>query len=134
MEQAKKRIKELTDILTYHSHQYYVLDNPEISDYEYDMLLRELKNLEEEYPQFRDPASPTTRVIGNVAEGFESVTHTVPMQSLNDAFSKDEVMDFDKRVRDAVGDVEYVTEYKIDGLSVSLEYENGLLVRGTGNG
>ena len=136
MEQAKLRIEELTKLLTYHSHQYYVLDNPEISDYEYDMMLRELKDLEEKYPQFRDPASPTTRVIGNVAEGFESVTHIVPMQSLNDAFSKEEVLDFDKRVRDSVGDVEYVTEYKIDGLSVSLEYENGLFVRGStrGNG
>jgi len=134
MEQAKKRIEELTKLLTYHSHQYYVLDNPEITDYEYDMMLRELKELEEKYPQFRDPASPTVRVIGNVAEGFRSVTHTVPMQSLNDAFSKEEVLDFDKRVRDAVGSVEYVTEYKIDGLSVSLEYENGLLIRGSTRG
>ncbi len=134
MENAKKRIEELTTLLTHHSHQYYVLDNPEISDYEYDMLLRELKSLEDKYPQFRDPASPTMRVIGNVAEGFKSVTHTVPMQSLNDAFSKEEVFDFDKRVRDAVGDVEYVTEYKIDGLSVSLEYENGLLIRGSTRG
>lgn len=136
MEKAKKRIEELTKLLTYHSHQYYVLDNPEISDYEYDMLLRELKNLEEEHPQFRDPASPTVRVIGKVLENFESVTHEVPMLSLNDAFSKEEVIDFDKRVTDAVGSVEYVTEYKIDGLSVSLEYENGLFVRGAtrGNG
>lgn len=134
MENAKKKIEELTSLLTYHSHQYYVLDNPQISDYEYDMLLRELKDLEEKYPQFRDPASPTVRVIGNVAENFESVTHTVPMLSLNDAFSKEEVLDFDKRVRDAVGEVEYVTEYKIDGLSVSLEYENGLFVRGSTRG
>ncbi len=134
MENAKKRIEELTALLTYHSHQYYVLDNPEISDYEYDMLLRELTELEDKYPQFRDPASPTMRVIGNVAEGFESVTHLVPMQSLNDAFSKEEVLDFDKRVRDLVGEVEYVTEYKIDGLSVSLEYENGLFVRGSTRG
>lgn len=134
MEQAKLRIEELTKLLTYHSHQYYVLDNPQISDYEYDMLLRELKDLEEKYPQFRDPASPTARIIGNVAEGFESVTHIVPMQSLNDAFSKEEVLDFDKRVRDSVGDAEYVTEYKIDGLSVSLEYENGLFTRGSTRG
>lgn len=130
----KERMKELTEILTYHSHQYYVLDNPEISDYEYDMMLRELKDLEEKYPQYKDPASPTVRVIGNVAENFESVTHIVPMLSLNDAFSKEEVFDFDKRVRDAVGNVEYVTEYKIDGLSVSLEYENGLFVRGSTRG
>ncbi len=134
MEQVKNRIKELTELLTYHSHQYYVLDNPQITDYEYDMLLRELKELEEKHPEFRDPASPTVRVIGNVAENFESVTHTVPMLSLNDAFSKDEILDFDRRVRDAVGSVEYVTEYKIDGLSVSLEYENGLFVRGSTRG
>jgi len=134
MEKAKKRIEELTRLLTYHSHQYYVLDNPEISDYEYDMLLRELKNLEDEYPEFRDPASPTVRVIGKVLENFESVTHEVPMLSLNDAFSKEEVIDFGKRVTDAVGEVCYVTEYKIDGLSVSLEYENGLFVRGATRG
>ena len=130
----KERMKELTKALTYHAHQYYVLDNPQISDYEYDMLLRELKELEEKYPEYKDPASPTVRVIGNVAENFESVTHIVPMLSLNDAFSKEEVFDFDKRVHDAVGDVEYVTEYKIDGLSVSLEYENGLFVRGSTRG
>ncbi len=130
----KERMKELTKNLTYHAHQYYVLDNPTISDYEYDMMLRELKELEEKYPEYKDPASPTIRVIGNVAENFESVTHIVPMLSLNDAFSKEEVFDFDKRVRDAVGDVEYVTEYKIDGLSVSLEYENGLFVRGSTRG
>ncbi len=130
----KERMKELTKTLTYHAHQYYVLDNPTISDYEYDMMLRELKDLEEKYPEYKDHASPTVRVIGNVAENFESVTHIVPMLSLNDAFSKEEVFDFDKRVRDAVGDVEYVTEYKIDGLSVSLEYENGLFVRGSTRG
>lgn len=134
MKQIKERIEKLTKELTYHSHQYYVLDNPQISDYEYDMLLRELKDLEEKYPEFRDPASPTVRVIGKVLENFESVVHEVPMLSLNDAFSKEEIFDFDKRVRDAVGEVEYVTEYKIDGLSVSLEYENGLFVRGSTRG
>lgn len=134
MNQAEKRIRELTESLTYHSHKYYVEDNPEISDYEYDMLLRELKDLEEQYPQFKDPASPTVRVIGSVLEGFKSVTHDVPMQSLNDAFSKEEILEFDKRVREVVPDAEYVTEYKIDGLSVSLEYENGLFVRGSTRG
>ncbi len=131
---AEKKIKELTALLTYHSHKYYVEDSPEISDYEYDMLLRELKDLEEKYPQFKDPASPTVRVIGNVLEGFESVTHEVPMQSLNDAFSKEEILEFDARVKEAVPDAEYVTEFKIDGLSVSLEYENGLFVRGSTRG
>ncbi len=135
MEAAKRRMEELTSLLTYHSHKYYVEDSPEISDYEYDMLLRELKSLEEQYPQFMDPASPTLRVIGTVIDGFESVAHDVPMQSLNDAFSKDEVFEFDKRVREVITDqVEYVTEYKIDGLSVSLEYENGLFVRGSTRG
>ena len=135
MENAEKRMKELTELLTYHSHKYYVEDSPEISDYEYDMLLRELKDLEEKYPHLKDPASPTVRVIGSVIEGFESVTHEVPMLSLNDAFSKEEILEFDKRVREAVpGKIEYVTEYKIDGLSVSLEYENGLFVRGSTRG
>ncbi|MBQ4088042.1 MAG: NAD-dependent DNA ligase LigA [Clostridia bacterium] len=131
---AEKRIKELTALLTYHSHKYYVEDNPEISDYEYDMLLRDLKKLEEEYPEFKDPASPTVRVIGSVLEGFESVSHEVPMQSLNDAFSKEEILEFDARVKEVVPDATYVTEFKIDGLSVSLEYENGLLVRGSTRG
>ncbi len=135
MEAANKRIKELTKLLTYHSHKYYVEDSPEISDFEYDMLLRELKTLEAQYPQFMDPASPTLRVIGTVLDGFESVTHDVPMQSLNDAFSKEEVFDFDKRVREMYPQgIDYVTEYKIDGLSVSLEYENGLFVRGSTRG
>lgn len=132
--QPQEKIKELTALLTYHSHKYYVEDNPEITDYEYDMLLRELKALEEQYPEFKDPASPTVRVIGNVLDGFESVTHNVPMQSLNDAFSKEEIFDFDTRVREVIPDVTYVTEYKIDGLSVSLEYENGLFQRGSTRG
>ncbi len=131
---AEKKIKELTALLTYHSHKYYVEDQPEISDYEYDMLLRELKALEEAYPQFRDPASPTVRVIGSVLEGFQSVSHEVPMQSLNDAFSKEEILEFDARVKEMVPDATYVTEFKIDGLSVSLEYENGLFVRGSTRG
>ncbi len=135
MEAANKRMMELTKLLTYHSHKYYVEDNPEISDYEYDMLLRELKSLEEQYPQWKDPASPTLRVIGTVSDGFESVQHTVPMQSLNDAFSKEEILEFDRRVQEAIPNgIEYVTEYKIDGLSVSLEYENGLFVRGSTRG
>ncbi len=131
----QKRMKELTEYLHYHAHRYYVLDNPEISDYEYDMALRELKALEEENPQWKDPASPTERVIGRVLEGFESVSHQVPMQSLNDAFSKEEIMEFDGRVAATLGeDYCYGVEYKIDGLSVSLEYENGILVRGSTRG
>ena len=111
-------------------------DSPEITDYEYDMLLRELKELEEKYPEQKDPASPTTRVGGTVLTGFDTVTHTVLMQSLNDAFSKDEILEFDQRVSGTLGDMsyDYVVEYKIDGLSVSLEYHDGLFTRGSTRG
>ncbi len=131
----QQKIKELTDFLNYHAHQYYVLDNPTISDYEYDMALRQLRELEEAHPEYKDPASPTVRVGGSVAEGFESVEHAVPMQSLTDAFSREEVMEFDGRVRAALAEpYGYCVEYKIDGLSVSLEYENGRFVRGSTRG
>lgn len=131
----QEKMKELTAFLNYHAHRYYVLDAPEISDYEYDMALRELQKLEEAYPQFKDPASPTTRVVGQVLEGFAEVSHEVPMQSLNDAFSREEIMDFDKRVAAALdAPYAYGVEYKIDGLSVSLEYENGVFTRGSTRG
>lgn len=131
----QEKMKELTAFLNYHAHRYYVLDAPEISDYEYDMALRELQKLEEAYPQFKDPASPTTRVVGQVLEGFTEVSHEVPMQSLNDAFSREEIMDFDKRVAAALdAPYAYGVEYKIDGLSVSLEYENGVFMRGSTRG
>jgi len=131
----QEKMKELTAFLQYHAKRYYVLDDPEISDYEYDMALRELQALELAYPQWKDPASPTTRVVGQVLEGFESVSHQVPMQSLNDAFSREEIMEFDERVRAALNEpYAYSVEYKIDGLSVSLEYENGLFTRGSTRG
>ncbi|MBE7022428.1 MAG: NAD-dependent DNA ligase LigA, partial [Ruminococcaceae bacterium] len=131
----RERVKELTDFLHYHAHRYYVLDDPEISDYEYDMALRELRNLEEAHPELKDPNSPTVRVGGSVAEGFAPVVHEVPMQSLTDAFNKEEVMEFDARVGAFLdGAYSYCVEYKIDGLSVSLEYENGRFVRGSTRG
>ena len=133
-ENAKKRIEELRKVLAYHSHRYYVLDDPEISDYEYDMLFRELQDLEREYPQFDDPLSPTRRVGGQVAERFEKVTHRVPLKSLQDVFSKEELFDYLAAIRKSVPDAEFVLEYKIDGLSVSLEYENGEFVRGATRG
>lgn len=130
-----ERLKELTEKLNYYAHRYYVLDDPVISDYEYDMALRELSALEKKYPEAKDPASPTQRVGGEPLKGFESVSHSVPMQSLTDAFSKEEVLEFDERVKNTLNEeYEYVVEYKIDGLSVSLEYENGLLVRGSTRG
>lgn len=132
---VQEEIKKLTEFLHYHAHRYYVLDMPEISDYEYDMALRKLKELEEAHPEYKDPASPTSRVVGQVSEGFDSVEHIVPMQSLNDAFSREEVMEFDSRVAATLGaSYDYSVEYKIDGLSVSLEYENGIFMRGSTRG
>lgn len=137
-EQIKNRISELKQILTEYGYQYYVLDNPTVSDFEYDALMRELIALEEANPELKTADSPTQRVGGEVSEGFSEVKHEVQMQSLADVFSKEELFEFDERVRDALETdcVEYVTEMKIDGLSVSLEYENGSFVRGStrGNG
>ncbi|MEN6315392.1 MAG: NAD-dependent DNA ligase LigA [Clostridiaceae bacterium] len=133
--EAEKRIQELRDILNYHSTKYYVEDNPEISDFEYDALYRELETLEATHPELVTPESPTQRVGGQILAGFDKVEHVVQMQSLNDVFSPDELIAFDRRVREAIREpVEYVVEKKIDGLSVSLEYENGLLVRGSTRG
>jgi len=130
-----KRIQELRDIINYHNKKYYVDDAPEISDFEYDALYRELEELEKAHPELISPESPTQRVGGQVLEGFEKVVHTVQMQSLNDVFSREELMDFDRKVREAAGgNVEYVVEKKIDGLSVSLEYENGRFIRGSTRG
>ena len=130
----EKRIKELVSILNEYNRQYYVFDNPTVSDYEYDMLLRELEELEAKYPQFRDPASPTQRVGGEALKQFESYTHPVPLDSLQDVFSEEELYAFDGRVREVLDTPEYVVELKIDGLSVALEYENGIFVRGATRG
>ncbi len=132
---VQEEMRKLTEFLRYHAHRYYVLDMPEISDYEYDMALRRLRELEEAHPEFKDPASPTERVIGQVSEGFEEVRHQVQMQSLTDAFSREEVMEFDARVMAALEEPYcYGVEYKIDGLSVSLEYKDGVFFRGSTRG
>ncbi len=131
----KKRIEELTELLNRYAHEYYVLDNPSVTDYEYDMLLRELVALELAHPQYALENSPTKRVGGAVLSGFEEVVHAVPMESLQDAFSKEELVEFERRVTAVIGeDVAYNVEAKIDGLSVSLEYENGAFVRGSTRG
>lgn len=130
----KQRIEELTEIINYHNHKYYVDDSPEISDFEFDALLRELEQLEEKYPEYKSPNSPTTRVGGEPVSDFPEVVHTVPMQSLQKAFTREEIYDFDRRVRESVANPEYVVEHKIDGLSVSIEYVNGELVRGSTRG
>ena len=117
-----------------HSYNYYVLDNPDITDFEYDKLIHELIDLEAKYPQYKMKNSPTERVGGKVLEGFETVRHTVPMESLTDAFSKDEILAFDASVRKVIENPEYAVEMKIDGLSVSLEYVDGEFTRGSTRG
>ena len=134
MEDIKQKIEELRKTLRYHSDRYYNDDAPEIEDYEYDMMMRELKGLEEKYPEFDSADSPTKRVGGKADNSFASVEHTVRMESLQDAFSKEEIFDFDRRVKENVSDVHYVVEPKIDGLSVSLEYVNGEFFRGSTRG
>lgn len=134
MTDPQERIKELTGQINYHNHKYYVDDAPEISDFEFDAMLRELEQLEEKYPQFKSPNSPTVRVGGEAVSAFPKVHHDVEMQSLQKAFSKAELVDFDRRVKEQFPEAEYVVEQKIDGLSVSIEYENGEFVRGSTRG
>ena len=127
MEDAKKRIKELTEIINQANYEYYNLDNPTITDQEYDKYLRELINLEEKYPEFADPNSPTKRVGGEAIDKFNKVAHAIPMISLANVFNEEEIRDFVKRIRNAGLNPTYVCELKIDGLSVSLHYEHGKL-------
>ena len=139
-EEAKKRIEELRKETAYHAKKYYDDDEPEISDFEYDMLMVELRNLEKEFPEFISKDSLTQKVGGTVKEGFEKVEHEVPLQSLQDIFSFEELYAFDSRMKKAQEEfdreLKYVVETKIDGLSVSLEYVKGEFVRGAtrGNG
>ncbi len=132
--EIKARAEQLRSEILYHNKRYYNEDSPEISDYEYDMLLRELENIESEHPELMTPDSPTQRVGGEAAERFSPVEHAVPMESLHDSFSHDEIRDFDRRVREASPSPVYIVEPKIDGLSVSAEYRNGIFVRGSTRG
>ncbi len=135
---AKSRIYELREQITYHRNRYYNDDAPEISDFEFDALMRELEALEAEFPEFDDASSPSKTVGGKASEKFEKVSHRVALQSLNDVFSYDELSAFIEKTKKALNDekseTEFVVEYKIDGLSVSLEYENGIFVRGATRG
>lgn len=133
-EKARLRAEELRTLLNYHSHKYYVEDDPEIEDSEYDMLQRELAAIEKEYPELITADSPTQRVGGSAEGMFEPVVHSVPLESLQDAFSLAEVQAFITRVKSDFPNAEFVVEPKIDGLSVALEYENGVLVRGSTRG
>ncbi|CAM2813465.1 NAD-dependent DNA ligase LigA [Salinicoccus roseus] len=130
----EEKIKALQDKLNRYNYEYHVLDDPTIPDSEYDRLLHELIALEEQYPEFKSDTSPTVRVGGEVLSRFEKVAHDTPMLSLGNAFNEEELWAFDKRVREAVGDVEYMCELKIDGLAVSLKYESGRFVQGTTRG
>lgn len=139
-DEAKKRVKELREITSYHAKRYYDDDNPEISDFEYDMLMLELRNLESEYPELVDKESLTQKVGGTVKAGFAKVEHEVPLLSLLDIFNFHDLQAFDERTKKAADEngveLKYVVETKIDGLSVSLEYKDGVFVRGAtrGNG
>ena len=134
LENARKSAEELRKKLNYHAKKYYEEDNPEITDYEYDMMLRELEGIELAYPELVTEDSPTQRVGGAALNKFTPVTHEVPMESLHDSFSEEELFDFDRKVREEVPKVSYVVEPKFDGLSVSLEYRNGIFVRGSTRG
>ena len=130
----KKRIAELVKLLNRYAHEYYTSDCPSVSDSEYDRLYRELVNLEEKYPSDILPDSPTHRVGGKILEGFEKYQHQYPLFSLQDAFSREELLAFDERVRREFPSVSYFCELKIDGLSISLTYENGVLIAGATRG
>ena len=139
--QAKERIEQLRKQTEYYAKKYYDDDKPEISDFEYDMLMVELRNLEKKYPEYQSEESLTQKVGGHVKEGFSKVIHEVPLQSLQDVFSLEEVEEFVERIKQKakendIKEVKYVIETKIDGLSAALEYKNGKFVRGAtrGNG
>ena len=132
--EAKNKIEKLRKEINLHNYKYYVENNPTISDYEFDQLLKNLEDLESKFPALITPDSPTQRVGGEPLEGFETVAHKNPMLSLANTYTYDELRDFDERVQKNVGKVEYVVEPKIDGAGVALLYENGILVRGSTRG
>ncbi len=135
LNEAKKLAEKYRKEIEYHNRKYYEEDSPEIDDYEYDMILRNLENLEKEFPELsKDAFSPTHKVGGRASEKFSAVKHKVKMESLHDSFSKEEIQAFDKRVRNVLEDISYVVEPKVDGLSVSVEYENGVLTRASTRG
>ena len=135
MNDIEKRVAELNKLLHEYEHAYYVLDKPLVPDAVYDQLLHELIALEKENPSLIYPDSPTSRVGGAVAEGFKKVTHRYPMLSLSNAFSEEDLRDFDRKIRQAIGNhFSYVCELKIDGLAISLKYENGVFVQGATRG
>jgi DNA ligase (NAD+) len=135
LQTAELKINELRSLLNLYGYEYYVLDTPSVPDAEYDRLMQELLELEAKFPELKTPDSPSIRIGGDVLDLFEKVEHRTPMLSLGNAFNEQDLKDFDRRVRQAVGDnVSYVCELKIDGLAVSLRYENGLFIQGATRG
>lgn len=130
----EQRVAELHELLHKYNYEYHVQDNPSVPDSEYDRLLHELIDIEENHPELKTEDSPTVRVGGTPVSAFEKVDHDTPMLSLGNAFSKEDLLAFDKRVRDEVGNVEYMVELKIDGLAVSLKYVDGVFVQGLTRG
>src|SRR6266404_7242419 len=132
----KREVEELREKLRHHEYRYHVLDDPEISDAAYDALLRKLKEIETAHPELITSDSPTSRVGAPPREGLETVRHTRPMLSLDNAFSFDALRSFDRRVREGIGraSIEYIAEHKFDGLSIALIYEDGVLARGITRG
>ena len=131
---VRAQVEQLRRQLNEHNYNYYVLDAPTIPDYEYDRMLRQLEELEAAHPELITPDSPTQRVGGQALEAFQQVVHQVPLQSLQDVFSPEELEEFDRRVRESAEEVEYLVEPKVDGLSVALEYQDGVFVRGATRG
>jgi DNA ligase (NAD+) len=134
-EEARQRIAALSEELEQHNYNYYILAKPTISDYEFDMKLEELARLEKEFPEFLSPASPTQRVGGGITKEFKSVKHRYPMLSLANSYSREEIGEFISRIKKTIEEeVEFCCELKFDGLSISLQYENGVLVRAVTRG
>src|SRR6476661_4096551 len=133
---AEKKIESLREKIRHHEYLYYVLDNPEISDAEFDQFMIELKKLETEHPELLTPDSPTQRVGGKPREGFLKAPHSSPMLSLDNTYSEDELRNWERRVHDLSGreDIDYVCELKLDGMSLALHYEDGKLLRGITRG
>lgn len=134
-EEARNRIAELSDTIEYHNRRYYILNQPSISDYEFDMLMEELISLEKLFPEYALPSSPTKRVGGDLTKEFPTVRHRYPMLSLSNSYNREEIVDFIKRIEKTIDEqVEFVCELKFDGVSISLTYEDGILTRGVTRG
>jgi DNA ligase (NAD+) len=134
-QEVKIRIKELTDLINQYNYNYYTLSQPTVSDFDFDMMLKELEKLEQQYPDYAEPNSPTQKVGGHITKNFIQVKHKYPMLSLGNTYSEEELKDFDERVRKSIGyNFEYVVELKFDGLAISITYENGNLLRAVTRG